>query len=80
MEHIERMKEKLYQIIREVFNDPELEITENTTAADVDRWDSFNHMSLIMAIEEEFSLSFTTKEIGKMAQVGNLLEMIENKL
>ena len=73
------MKKKLYEIIREVLNDPNLEIVEETTAADVDGWDSFNHMILIMTIEEEFSVSFTTAEIGKMAHVGSLLELIQSK-
>lgn len=73
------MNQKILKIFREVFNNPELQITSETTAADVDGWDSFNHLNLIMAIEEEFSISFSTAEIGRMAQVGNLLEMVEKK-
>jgi acyl carrier protein len=74
------MLETLKNIFKEVFNDPDLEITEDTTAADVAEWDSFNHLSLIMAIEDEFSVSFTTQEIGKMARVGDLIKVLESKL
>ena len=74
------MREKLYQIIRNVLNNPELDIIESMTAADIAGWDSFNHMILIMEIEEEFSISFTTEEIGKMAHIGRLIEIIQTKL
>ncbi len=73
------MDQKILRIFREVFNNPELQVTSETTAADVEGWDSFNHLNLIMAIEEEFSISFSTAEIGKMAQVGNLLQLVERK-
>lgn len=74
------MEPKLLNIFQEVFNNPELKITEETTAADVPEWDSFNHLSLIMAIEEEFSVSFTTEEIGQMTRVGDLVQVLQKKL
>ena len=74
------MDKKILEIFREVFNNPELEITEATTAADVDGWDSFNHLNLIMALEENYSVSFSTVEIGQMAHVGNLVQLLEKKI
>ena len=74
------MDKKILEIFREVFNNPELEVTETTTAADVDGWDSFNHLNLIMALEESYSVSFTTVEIGQMAHVGNLVQLLEKKI
>jgi acyl carrier protein len=74
------METKLLNIFREVFNNPDLEITEDTTAADIAGWDSFNHLNLIMTIEEVFSVSFTTQEIGQMARVGDLVKVLQNKL
>lgn len=74
------MDPKLLKIFRETFNNPELEINDDTTAADVPEWDSFNHLSLIMAIEDEFSVSFTTEEIGRMARVGDLIQVLQAKL
>ena len=73
------MDEKIVRIFRGVLNDSTLDIDENTTAADVDGWDSFNHMNLIMCIEEEYGISFTTVEIGQMGRVADLLQMIDSK-
>ena len=74
------MNEKLKSIFREVFDDPELEVNENTTASDISGWDSFNHINLVMAIEDEFSISFSTSEIGKMAHVGDLEKLLRKKI
>ena len=74
------MDKKILEIFREVFNNPELEVTETTTAADVDGWDSFNHLNLIMALEESYLVSFSTVEIGQMAHVGNLVQLLEKKI
>jgi acyl carrier protein len=71
---------RIQKIFQDVFNDPDIKITDETTAADVQGWDSFNHLSLIMALEEEFSVSFTTEEIGKMGRVGDLLAVLNSKL
>ena len=73
------MDEKIIGIFREILNDPTLDIDENTTAADVNGWDSFNHINLIMYIEDEYSISFTTAEIGQMGRVADLLQMIKSK-
>jgi acyl carrier protein len=72
-------RERLYSIIRSVFTQPNLNISELSTAADVKGWDSFNHMNLIMRIEEEFGITFKTEEIGRMGSVGALLEAISIK-
>ena len=70
---------KLNEIFREVFSRPELAVTENTTAADIKEWDSFNHINLVMRVEEEFGISFGTKEIGQLANVGDLQAAIRRK-
>ena len=74
------MDQMLLDVFREVFNDPDLIVDENSTAADVPSWDSFNHMNLIMAIEEKFGVSFSTKEIGQMGRVGDLIVLLQQKL
>lgn len=74
------MRERVLKVFREIFADPELVVGENTTAADIPGWDSFNHINLILGLEEEFGVGFTTKEIGSMARVGDLYAMLEKKL
>jgi acyl carrier protein len=73
------IRDKIYAIIRDVFAQPALSVSDTTTAADVEGWDSFNHMTLIMRIEEEFAISFATEEIGRMAHVGELIEAVRTK-
>jgi acyl carrier protein len=71
--------ERLINIFREVFNNPDLVITEETSAIDVPDWDSFNHLNLIMEIEDEYSVSFTTKEVGQMVRVADLVKLLQDR-
>lgn len=73
------LKHRVAQIIRSVFSQPDLVVSDNTVAADVPNWDSFNHMNLIMQLEEEFRIAFETEEIGKMGRVGDLIEAVRRK-
>ena len=66
-------------IFREVFANESLVLTEQTKAVDVEGWDSFAHINLIVALETEFNVSFTTPELGQMACVGDLLALLEKK-
>ncbi len=68
------------EVFREVFLDPKLVITPETNASHVKGWDSFAHLSLIVALEERFKVSFTTKEISSLTCVGDLIKVLEGKL
>ena len=74
------IKQRLTSVLRSVFDDKDIEIDETTTAADIERWDSLSHIHLILAIEKEFSVRFTTREVRSLKSVGDLLRMIEQKL
>ena len=50
-------------ILRDIFDDDELEVTESTCSDDVEDWDSLSHIQLIVAIEKAFHIKFTSKEI-----------------
>lgn len=73
------MLDKLNRIFQEVFDNPDLVVSGETVAADVAGWDSFSHINLIMHVEEEFDISFTTKEIGGLSSVKDLMDLIEAK-
>jgi acyl carrier protein len=66
-------------IFQEVFDRPTLIISEATKAADVEGWDSFAHINLIVALEEAFGVVFTTREVGEMQCVGDLLRLLAEK-
>lgn len=76
----QQLVEKLTKIFQEVFADPNLVLSDGLTANDVDNWDSLTHMILITEIETSFDIKFKLKELNKMKNVGDLVEIITNKL
>ena len=72
------------EIFRDVFEDDELTITRETTAGDVDGWDSLMHINLIIAVEKKFEVRFATAEISglkaKGQNVGTFLDLVQSKL
>ena len=68
--------EKLNGIFRDVFDDEEICLSDQTTAADIDGWDSLMHITLMEAIEDDFGIKFTMKDIVKLENVGQLVDVI----
>ena len=71
--------EQLTPIFRQVFDDESIVITRETTADDIDGWDSLSHVNLIVAIETKFNVRFSQKELLTFKNVGDLLRSIESK-
>ena len=72
--------EKIQPVFREIFDDEELTVTEETVAADVEDWDSFAQMQIVMAIEEMFDIKFSTDEVTNFKNVGDVVQAIENHI
>ena len=68
--------DRLTEVFQDVFDDEELTVNDDTTAADVDGWDSLVHITLIDAVEEEFDISFDMKTIVKLKNVGEMVDCI----
>lgn len=74
--------EKIYERLSEVFSDffdEDITVDENTTANDIEDWDSLNHITLIAAVEDEFGLTFTMGEVSGMKNVGEMAEIIKTR-
>jgi acyl carrier protein len=71
---------KLTGIFRQVFNNDSLEISEGLTANDVSNWDSLSHMILIGEVEKSLNITFKLKELNKMKNVGDMMDIILTKL
>ena len=72
-------KERLERVFREVFEDEAIELSDDTTADDIDAWDSLTHVQLIVAVEEEFSCKFSTVEVMRLKNVGEFIKLIDRK-
>jgi acyl carrier protein len=68
--------EEITPIFREIFDDPALVITPQTTARDVDGWDSLTHMSLIVAVEGRYKIKFGLGDIVKFRNVGDMCRVV----
>ena len=66
----------LNPIFRDVFDDDELVITANTTAKDIDGWDSLTHIRLVISREKALDLQFTAAEISELENVDEMVEHI----
>jgi acyl carrier protein len=71
---------QLTPIFREVFDDDFINVSPNMTASDVVQWDSLGNIRLMISIENAFGIRFETSEMTGAANVGELIEMISNKL
>jgi acyl carrier protein len=60
-----------------VFDEDLIEVTPELSAKDVDGWDSLTHIRLILTVEKAFKIKFSTSEIGKLENVGDLVTLIK---
>jgi acyl carrier protein len=78
------LQSELQDVLRRVFDDDELVITDSTSAADVDGWDSMAHINLIIAVEKRFGIKFAASEIAALGQrgqtVGNMIQVLQSKI
>lgn len=72
--------EKLTVVFHEVFNDNNIVLRDDMTAADVEKWDSLTHMLMISKVEQVFQVKFKLKDLNKLKTVGDLIAIIESKL
>jgi len=75
----EQVSEEVQEIFRDIFDDESLVIENNTTAEDIEEWDSLNHINLISAIEKEFNIHFALGELQSLKDVGVMIDMITEK-
>ena len=69
----------LTEIFRDVFDDPGLTLTPETTAEDIKEWDSVNHINIIVAAEARFNVKFKTAEVEELKNVGDFVRLIHKR-
>jgi acyl carrier protein len=68
---------RLTEIFQDVFDEDSIKVTPELSAKDVDGWDSLTHIRLILTVEKAFKIKFSTSEIGKLENVGDLVKLIQ---
>ncbi|MBF1248926.1 acyl carrier protein [Lachnospiraceae bacterium oral taxon 096] len=72
--------ERVVDICRDVFENDDLELNDESNANTVDEWDSLTHLNLINDIEEEFKMKFTLDEFSNSANLGELVDALMKHL
>ena len=71
--------ERVSQICRLVFDNPDLDISLETSARDVANWDSLNHVALIMELERSFDIKFALGDLQDLKNIASLIQLIDSK-
>jgi acyl carrier protein len=71
-------KSKIISVVQKVFETEQLD--ENVSQHDVEKWDSLNHLNLIIALEEEFDILFEPEEIAEMTSIQKIISKIETHI
>lgn len=72
--------DKLSVVFNDVFDSADINLTYETTALDVDGWDSITNIELVVAVETEFGIEFTADDIASFQNVGEMCDKILSKL
>ena len=75
----EEILEKLAAIVKDELDNDDLVLTNETTAEDIEEWDSLSHIQLIVAIEKAFKIRFTSSEIQSWNNVGEMISSLKSK-
>jgi acyl carrier protein len=71
---------EVQEIFRSVFDSPDLEITPQSNAHNVDGWDSIVHISIVMALEKRYKVKFGLGQLQDLEDVGDLLNLLKSKI
>jgi acyl carrier protein len=71
--------ERFFGVLSSVLNVPHDLLGPESSRDSVDPWDSIKHISVVMALEEEFGIEFTDREIADLSSASALMQAIEAK-
>lgn len=76
----EKIFEQLDEVFQDVFDDETIHVTAQTTAKDIEDWDSLEHINLVVAIENHFGIKFNMNEVTTMKNVGEMVGIIKERI
>lgn len=72
--------EQVQEMAADVFMVARQQVSAETSPQNLESWDSVQHLSLVLALEEKFALQFSPEEIDHMQTIGQVVELVERKL
>ena len=72
--------ERLTAIFRDILDDDDIELTPETTAADIKDWDSANHINIVVSVEMRFGIKISNAQVEQLKNVGDFVALIAQKL
>ena len=67
-------------IFIDILDNDQIKLTPDTSAKDIEEWDSLNHIQLIVAIEKHFKVRFNSSEINKWKNIGDMCEALQQRI
>ncbi len=67
---------QLTEIFQDVFDDDEIVLTDDTTADDIEDWDSLEQINLLVAIEKQFKIKFRLADVSSLENVGAMVDLV----
>jgi len=72
--------DRMNDILKDVLDRDDVQITEESLAEDYEEWDSLAHINIVTQIEADFDISFTLDEIEEFYSVKNILHAVLKKV
>ena len=76
---VDRMS-RLQELFRDVFEDDDIVVTRQTSAKDIEGWDSLMHVTLMVNVEKTFGVKFKSAEVASLKNVGELADLLDARL
>ena len=77
-------RKEIFDKMEEVFTDimdlKDIKLNDETSADDIEEWDSLSHIQIIVAIEKAFGIKFSSQEMITWKNVGDMVDCIQNKI
>jgi len=77
---MDEIRDKLQDIIRDILEDSSIILHNQTTAKDVEGWNSLTHIIIVVTVENKFDIQFETAEVSELKNVGDLVALIQKKI
>lgn len=76
----EELYERLNEVFQDVFDEEDITVNDETTANDIEDWDSLEHINLVVAVEKKFGIKFSMEEVNNFKSVGEMVDIILSRI